>query len=195
MDRCNRKSIRLFQCDECKEMALAWEELAESWKGHDTGLIAEVDCSEELELCEEYGIQVFPTLLYGDSMYTEPYNGEHTFEEMSDFASAHISKLECSVPYLFACDDAERELIADLQAKSREELEDMEAQVKESLEQLRADYDKGMEEITAQYEQLTHAYNENVEEIRSPYSQWAEQILRSMEEESNEKLKPDSQQS
>lgn len=49
-------------------MASDWEKLAEEWKDHAVGLIAEVDCTEESgkPLCEEYGVEGFPTLMYGD---------------------------------------------------------------------------------------------------------------------------------
>jgi hypothetical protein len=49
-------------------MAPDWEKLGEEWKDHAVGLIAEVDCTEDSgkPLCEEYGIEGFPTLMYGD---------------------------------------------------------------------------------------------------------------------------------
>lgn len=49
-------------------MAPAWEQLAEEWADSATGMIAEVDCTEPTgqPLCEEYGVEGFPTLMYGD---------------------------------------------------------------------------------------------------------------------------------
>lgn len=49
-------------------MAPDWEKLAADWAGHAVGMIAEVDCTEPSgqTLCEEYGVEGFPTLMYGD---------------------------------------------------------------------------------------------------------------------------------
>jgi Thioredoxin len=49
-------------------MAPDWEKLAEDWKDHPIGMIAEVDCTEATgkPLCEDFGIEGFPTLVYGD---------------------------------------------------------------------------------------------------------------------------------
>jgi thiol-disulfide isomerase/thioredoxin len=60
--------ISFFKCGHCKSMAPAWEKLADEWAGHAIGMIAEVDCTEPSgqSLCEEYGVEGFPTLMYGD---------------------------------------------------------------------------------------------------------------------------------
>ena len=49
-------------------MAPAWEQLAQDWQGHDIGLVAEIDCTnpESQPVCEEFEVEGFPTLLYGD---------------------------------------------------------------------------------------------------------------------------------
>jgi len=49
-------------------MAPAWEKLADDWAGHAVAMIAEVDCTDPSgqSLCEEHGVEGFPTLMYGD---------------------------------------------------------------------------------------------------------------------------------
>jgi hypothetical protein len=57
-------------------MAPDWEKLGEEWKDHAVGMIAEVDCTEESgkPLCEDYGVEGFPTLMYGDPAAPEVRN-------------------------------------------------------------------------------------------------------------------------
>ena len=57
-------------------MAPDWEKLGEEWKDHAVGMIADVDCTEEggKPLCEDYGVEGFPTLMYGDPAAPEVRN-------------------------------------------------------------------------------------------------------------------------
>jgi hypothetical protein len=49
-------------------MAADWEKLAGEWADHKVGLVAEVDCTTDdgQKLCEENGVEGFPTIMYGD---------------------------------------------------------------------------------------------------------------------------------
>jgi hypothetical protein len=49
-------------------MAADWEKLAGEWADHKVGLVAEVDCTQDdgQKLCEENGVEGFPTIMYGD---------------------------------------------------------------------------------------------------------------------------------
>lgn len=47
-------------------MKPAFEQLANEWKGHEVGLVAGIDCTEEDELCQTMQVQGFPTIMYGD---------------------------------------------------------------------------------------------------------------------------------
>ena len=65
--------IALLQCGHCKAMAPDWEKLAEEWKDHEVGMVAEIDCTapEAEALCQQFGVEGFPTLKYGDPMGLE----------------------------------------------------------------------------------------------------------------------------
>ena len=52
-----------------------FEKLATEWKGHEIGLVAGIDCTEEDSLCQQFGVQGFPTLLYGDPADPEVRGG------------------------------------------------------------------------------------------------------------------------
>jgi|UPI000581B32A protein disulfide-isomerase-like protein len=171
-------------CGHCKAMAEDWEELAEIWKDHEVGLVAEVDCTVEEQLCEELEVTGFPTLMYGDAMSLELYEGPRDLETLKAFAEENIAKPICSVRNLDSCGDEVQKVIADLQTKSREELEEAAAAVDAKLEASQAEFDEGLEEINDQYEKMVESYNEKVDEIheKSNYK-WVKQILSSFEDE------------
>lgn len=66
-------------CRYCKEMAADWERLAREAKGFEVG---QVDCTEEdsKALCDKWGVDGFPTLLFFRDFKAYKYNRARTFE-------------------------------------------------------------------------------------------------------------------
>ena len=110
-------------CGHCKSMAADWEKLAEEWKDG-PGLVGEIDCTDPKSemLCEQFNVEGFPTLLYGDPSAPDDYQGGRDFESMSKFAKTFLDKPVCTVTKDDACTDEQKKLIASLKSKSKEEL-------------------------------------------------------------------------
>jgi len=170
-------------------MAPDWERLAADFEGHKVGLVAEVDCTSEegQGLCEDFDVQGFPTLFYGDPLSPERYEGARDYEALSAHAKEHITKPVCSIQTLDACTKEQKNAIADLQKKSKEELEEMEGKVEKQLQDAQETFDKGVDEINNQYEALVDKYNKQIDDIRdkSDYK-WIQQVLHSMESKEDE---------
>ena len=147
-------------------MAPAWEKLAEDWKDHPIGLVAEVDCTEERALCEDFEIQGYPTLFYGDPSAPEPYEGDRDYESMSDFATENISKRMCSVYDTEACSDEEKLVIASLESRTLEDLSTSLEEIEKMAEAKEEAFDEKVEEMQRAYEKVVADYNAEVEEIR-----------------------------
>jgi thioredoxin-like negative regulator of GroEL len=175
--------IRIIeQCGHCKAMAEDWEKLADDWKEDKVGLIAEVDCTEEADLCEEYNIQGFPTLMYGDPSSLEQYEGSRSYDELSEFAKEHLGKAYCSVFNLDACEPAERSVIEELQKKSREDLEAIDSKVQEDIAEQQELFDKEVEALNDKYESIVAHFNTKSEEIREAAKhKYVKQVLASLE--------------
>jgi len=57
--------------------------------GSSSQLVAEVDCTtaEGEPLCSEFGVQGYPTLMWGDPWYElNDYQGGRSYEELRQFA-------------------------------------------------------------------------------------------------------------
>lgn len=147
-------------------MAPDWERLAGEWNDHDTALIAEVDCTEEPRLCQDFEVDGYPTLYYGDPSAPETYEGGRDFESMSDFAKQNLGQTICSVFKLDSCTEAEKAVIANYETKTIEELNEELAGVEKKAEEEEAAFDEAVEKLQKQYEEMVSAYNEKVDEIR-----------------------------
>lgn len=158
----------IFRCGHCQALAPDWEKLAADWDGHDVGLVAEVDCDDQdaAELCEQFEIQGFPTLLYGDANDLENYEGDRSYEALSEFAKKTISKPICSVSNTENCDAEVKKLIQDLEKKDVEELKTMVKDADTKVSEAETLFEDEIEKLQKAFESLESAYNEKVSKIK-----------------------------
>jgi Asp-tRNA(Asn)/Glu-tRNA(Gln) amidotransferase C subunit len=167
-------------------MAEDWKMLAAEWEGHKVGMIAEVDCTtdEGLPLCEDFEVHGFPTLLYGDPMSPETYQGEREFAAMSEFAKEHISKPICSVYRLDNCDDDDIKAIAELKSKTEAELESIAVAVEAAVKEVEQVFDVDVENLQQTYDKMVSAFNDKLDKIKQDkHYKYVEQLLSSMPQE------------
>merc|ERR1712151_1167657 len=120
--------------------------LMEKYSGHETALVADVDCTEGGKpLCEEHGVQGFPTIKWGDPSSLEDYEGGRELSELEAFAEENLKPL-CSPANIDLCDDDKKKQIAELMAMSVEslesEIEKSDAELKEAEETFEAEVKK-----------------------------------------------------
>jgi hypothetical protein len=164
-------------------MAEDWEKLAEDWKGHEVALVAEVDCTDSASesICEDFEVQGFPTLMYGDPHSPETYQGGRDYESLAAFAKENIGKPVCSVTKTEFCSDEQKAIIESLQKKSKEDLESIEAEVDKGLADAQTIYEAALEELNDQYEKIVNTFNDKLDEIRNETNyKWVQQVLVAM---------------
>merc|ERR1719396_22629 len=88
-----------------------------------TALVADVDCTAEGKpLCEEHGVQGFPTIKWGDPSALEDYEGGRDYEELETFANENLKPV-CSPTNIDLCDADKKKQIEDLVKMSTSDLE------------------------------------------------------------------------
>ena len=176
------KNIKFFApwCGHCRAMADDWEQLGKEWNDHEVGLIAQVDCTSDdgQPICEDFDVQNFPTIVWGDPMSAETYDGERTYEEMSKFAKEYLSQPICSFFHPTNCNEEEQQIIQDLESKTTDELEEIVTTAEKLVVEEEVLFDEQVTKIQHQYDMLVEEFNTKLDEIKEQHNyKYVEQLL------------------
>ena len=118
---------------------------------------------EAEELCNDNGVEGFPTLKYGDPSYLQDYEGGRGYDELLQFATDNLKPI-CGVNNLDLCPKSKRaeiekflnmdveELTAAVESAGKK-LEDAETKFQEEVDKLQAKY----EEMSGELEEAKKA--------------------------------------
>lgn len=154
-----------------------WNKLGQDWDGHAFGLVADIDCADEaaVPICEDYEIDAFPSLMYGDLESPEFYEGEPTYEAMSVFAKEHLSTPKCTMKRQGTCTEEEKAIITEMLSKSKEELVEMEEKIFARVDEEDDEFQKIVEAMNAEFDAME-------ESLQSKSEEEVEQIMMEMDE-------------
>merc|ERR1712066_405299 len=116
-------------------------------------------------LCEEHGVQGFPTIKWGDPSALEDYEGGRDYEELETFAKENLKPL-CSPKNLDLCDDDKKKQISDLMARSIEDLEAEIAKKEAEAKEAEETFDAEVQKLQEKYEQLEKEKTAKQKEIK-----------------------------
>jgi len=159
-------------CDHCREMAPAWEQLMIAFEKSDSTLIAEVDCDGKgAELCQEMGVENYPTLKYGHPSNLENYDGAMEYEDLLMFASEKIGPV-CGPKSLELCDAGQKVKIKKLQAEGIANLEkdihETEMRIREAEVRFNDRLMKLHEETESVYSKLLKEKEDSLKAFKTP---------------------------
>jgi thioredoxin-like negative regulator of GroEL len=82
-----------------------WDKLAE--EAHSSVFIADVNCSDEPELCESNGVAGYPTIKVHKDGSEDKYNGPRGFEELKEYVDENLA-IKCDVNNMTAATCSEK---------------------------------------------------------------------------------------
>ena len=156
-------------CGHCKKMKPAWDKLMEEYEDSETVLIGDVDCiGSGKPLCDEVGVQGFPTIKYGDPDNLEAYQGGRDFDALDEFAK--VLKPPCNVNTLEHCSVEDKVLIDDLSTAPLEYIKnllDLEKQERETIEKT---FDDAVKDLQNQYQKLQQKKKDDTAALKKKYN-------------------------
>lgn len=147
-------------------MAPDWQKLMDAYKGKKDALVAEVDCTAEGEpLCQENGVQGFPTIKWGSPDDLKDYEGGRSFDDFESFAKENLKPM-CGLQNLDLCSDEKKKEIEKFQKMSDEELEKFITEGDDAIAKLEADFQEFVEGLQKQYEDKNKEKDDKTKELK-----------------------------
>mmetsp|Transcript_19702 Transcript_19702/g.40502 ORF Transcript_19702/g.40502 Transcript_19702/m.40502 type:complete len:222 (+) Transcript_19702:143-808(+) len=154
-------------CGHCKALKPDWDKLIADFEGSENQLIADIDCTSEGEqLCEEHGIQGFPTLKWGDPSDLQDYEGPRDYDSLKQFADENLKPM-CSVKNIDLCDSDKKAQIEKYQGMSLDELKGLVDEEETKISDAEEDFMREVEKLQAAYEQLMDTKDKKVAEVKA----------------------------
>merc|ERR1719201_1706018 len=136
------------------------------YAGHASALIADVDCdSTGKQLCEEHGVQGFPTIKWGDPSALEDYDGGRDYNALETFAKENL-KPRCSPANLHLCDEEKKKEITMLQAMPDAELSAKIDEKKAKIKQAEETFETELKKLQDRYGELQKEKDAKLAEIK-----------------------------
>jgi len=150
-------------------MKPAWDKLMRKWNKGDrakTSLVADVDCTAEGKpLCEQVGVQGFPTIKWGDASSLEDYQGGRDYDALKKFAKENLKPM-CSPANLDLCDDEKKAKIQELQALAPADLQAQVDAKKAEMKTLEETFETSVKQLQADYEQLQKDKDQTIADVK-----------------------------
>jgi len=150
-------------------MKPAWDKLMKNWNKGDrlkTSLIADVDCTAEGKpLCEQVGVEGFPTIKWGDVSNLEKYEGGRDYDALKKFAKENLKPM-CSPANIDLCDDAKKAEIAKFEAMSADDLAKEIETKKGEIKAAEDTFSEEVKKLQDTYQQLQKDKDEAVANVK-----------------------------
>lgn len=133
------------------------------------GLVMEVDCESEdgeQEICDFFGVESFPTIVYGSFLDLQTYGGGRTYEELSEFAKENLVPT-CSVKHPDLCDDEIKERMEEYFSKTPDALKIMIQHQERKLKDIEEDYLEQLEELEKKFKELKDERDQEMASFRN----------------------------
>jgi len=135
-------------------MKPSWDKLMTEFEGSEGALVGDVDCTEDgKQLCEDQGVEGFPTIKWGDPAALEDYDGGREYDDLLAFAQENLKPI-CSPKNLDLCDADKKKQITELMAMPKADLDAKMAEMEALNTEANSHFEKEVEALQARYEEL-----------------------------------------
>ena len=142
-----------------------WDSLMEEYKGHESKLIADVDCTAAGKpLCDSNGVKGFPTIKYGDPSDLQDYKGGRDLKSLKAHAEEKLVPM-CSPAKLELCDDEKKAQITKFQAMSAADLDKLIETESAKIKEAEKTFEEAVKGLQSTYEGLQKAKEAAIEEV------------------------------
>jgi len=147
-------------------MKPSWDKLMKEFEGSATALVGDVDCTESgKDLCEEQGVEGFPTIKWGDAAALEDYDGGREYDDLLTFAQENLKPI-CSPKNLDLCDADKKKQIEELLAMPKAELDKKMEEMDALNTEANTKFEKEVEALQARYEELEKEKAAKLQEVK-----------------------------
>jgi len=151
-------------CGHCKSMKPSWDSLMEEYSSSSEVLIADVDCiGAGKAICDEVGVQGFPTIKYGDPSNLEAYKGGRDLPTLQAFASG--LKPACNAATLESCDDDQKAIISEFLEKTDDDLENKISKYDRALKEIEDSFTQEVSELQKTYQGISSKKGEDIADL------------------------------
>merc|ERR1719473_2291425 len=153
-------------CGHCKRMAPAWDKLMEKYADNKDAVVANVDCTAGgKEICEQQGVQGFPTPKWGDVSALEDYQGGRDLDALEKFAEENL-KPRCSPAHIELCDEEKKASIEELQKMSSEELDEQIQKKNDEIKAAETLFETELEKLQKRYEEIDQEKKDSIKAVK-----------------------------
>jgi len=146
-------------------MKPAWDALMKEYKDSKTVVVADVDCTAAgKSLCEQQGVQGYPTIKSGDPSALEDYSGGRDLEALKAFAAG--LKPVCSPSNMDLCDEEGRAAIEAVLALPDAEIAQQIADGDKKIADADTTFNTELEKLQAQYQALVKTKEDTIASVK-----------------------------
>ena len=154
-------------CGHCRAMKPSWDALMHEYKDDRHVLVGDCDCTGDCKsICEQNGVQGYPTLKWGNPSALEDYDGGRDFDTLKKFAEDNLKPI-CSPSSLDLCDADKKAEIEKLQALPAADLKQQIKDAEAKIADAESNFKKKVEKLQKKYEQLSKEKDETVKSVKN----------------------------
>ena len=180
-------------CSHSQAIQSTWNQLEVLYHKNATHLVSKVKCEDEhgrktIRICNENGIQAYPTLMYGNPEALKLYNGKMDLHTLRSFVDNEL-KLPCSPLYIEACNETEKEKMFYAMGLMEEQLREHVQKEENKIKDVESKFDAKLNELQKKYEETMYEQEVAIEKLKQGDLAIYKTVLRSDKESYEELLK------